>query len=192
MVVRPLSLYSATLITLALYHTLNTSAGKMDVYTELFEILFYSELNANDYTGSVLMASENGTMSMINNCTCEGHVQIYECSVIGYGATIWRGSALDCSSSTNEIVILRSDSVNRSITCNNGEIYIVGHLVRRENNSYVSQLSVSVSSEVIGRNISCYHEVGIDTIEIGTSQLEISAGTLSYMHLCIVVISNSS
>ena len=157
----------------------------MDIYTELFEILFYSELNANDYTGSVLIASENGNnMAMINNCTCEGHVQIYECSVIGYGATIWKGSAFDCHSSTNEIVILPSDSVNRSITCNNEAI--VGRFVRRENDSYVFQLSVNVSSEMIGRNISCYHDVGRDTIEIGTSQLEISAGTVSYTYVLLL------
>ena len=112
----------------------------------------------------------------INSCTCEGHVQIYECRVTGNGATIWKGTALDCHSSTNEIVILPSDSVNRSITCNNGKI--VGRLVRHENDSYVSQLSVSVSSEVTGRSISCYHEVGVDTLEIGTLHLATTTGKI--------------
>ena len=122
------------------------------------------------------LGSTPGTNSLVavNSCTCEGYVQIYECRVTGYGATIWKGTALDCHSSTNEIVILPSDSVNRSITCNNGEI--VGRLVRRENNSYVSQLSVSVSSEVIGGSIGCYHEVGVDALEIGTLRLATTTG----------------
>lgn len=118
-----------------------------------------------------LSGSSSGTNSLvaINSCTCEGHTQIYECRVTGNGATIWKGSALDCSSSRNEIIILSSDSVNRSRICNNGAI--AGRLVRRENDSYLTQLSVSVSSEVISRNISCYHEVGHDLVEIGTLYL---------------------
>ena len=107
-------------------------------------------------------------------CICEGYVQIYECRATGYGATIWRGTALDCHSTFNEIIILPSDSFNRSKTCNNGAI--VGRLVRHENNSYVSQLSVYVSSDIFSRNISCYQEVGADTIKIGTLQLPTATG----------------
>ena len=78
----------------------------------------------------------------------------------------------------NEIVIFSSYSINRSITCNNGAI--VGRLIRRgrENDSYVTELSVSVSSEMIGRSIGCYHEVGADALEIGTLRLATTTGKL--------------
>ena len=94
-------------------------------------------------------------MLAINNCTCEGCDQVYECRVTGSGATVWTGTAFDCSN--NEIAILHSSSsTGVEITCNDGAI--VGRLIRAENNTYISQLTVSVSAQMVDTNISCSHD----------------------------------
>ena len=109
----------------------------------------------------------------MNICTCEGHNQIYECRVTGSGAIVWRGTAFDCSSSSNEIVLFQSSSGTQ--VCNNGAIS--GRIFRAENNTYISQLTVSVSAEMIGMNISCFHDSGATPNLIGCSLLALTRGT---------------
>ena len=107
-----------------------------------------------------------------NTCTCEGYDQVYQCRITGSGATVWTGTAFDCSS--NEIIILHTSSnVGVEIACNDGAI--VGELIRTENNTYVSQLTVSVSAEIVGTNISCSHD-SRGTRLIGSSLLALSTG----------------
>ena len=112
-------------------------------------------------------------LTKVNDCTCEGYEQIYECRVTGNGPIIWKGVAFDCSTFNNEIVIISSLLTNGS--CNNGAI--VGRLVRVENDSYTSQLTVTVSSDMIGRNISCFHEIGAYVNLIGTSLVLTTTGS---------------
>lgn len=71
---------------------------------------------------------------VIKNCTCEE--RIYECRIIGNGITVWKGSAFDCPQSNNEITFLSS------FKCNNGAI--TAHIIAAENNTYISQLTVSL------------------------------------------------
>ena len=109
----------------------------------------------------------------INNCTCEGYNQVYECRVTGGGATVWRGSAFDCSASNNEIVLLHSSSSSVRNSCSNGAI--VGRVARADNNTYVSHITVSVNAEMVGKNISCFHDSsGINLI--GSSLLTLTTG----------------
>ena len=61
--------------------------------------------------------------------------------------------------------------------CNNGAI--VGRIVRAENNTYVSQLFISVSTITVGTNISCLHETGSSMKLIGTSLLTLTTGNTS-------------
>ena len=117
-------------------------------------------------------ASGSNELVAINNCICEGYDQVYECRVTGSGATVWTGTAFDCSN--NEIIILHgSSSTGVEITCNDGAI--VGRLIRAENNTYVSQLTVSVSSQMVGTRISCSHD-SRGTHLIGSSVLTLSTG----------------
>ena len=51
-----------------------------------------------------------------NACNCVGDTLTFECTVtIGKG-TIWRGSAFNCDSSSNEIILLNSSVGDQ--TCN--------------------------------------------------------------------------
>ena len=121
--------------------------------------------------------AETADFTVINNsnCTCEGYNQIYECRITGSGAIVWRGTAFDCPESSNEIVLLQG-SFGTQAVCNNGAIS--GRIIRVENNTYISQLSVSVSAEMIGSNISCYHDSrGSQNVNlIGSSSLTLTTG----------------
>ena len=110
-----------------------------------------------------------------SNCTCEGYDQVYECRISGSGAVVWRGTALHCSTSSNEIVLFQSRSGPQ--VCNNGAI---SGIIRAENDTYVSQLTVSVSTKTVSMNISCLHENGSSTKLIGSSLLTITTGNTCY------------
>ena len=108
----------------------------------------------------------------------------YECVVKGTdaGFTVWRGSALDCAS--NEIILRHSrySSVEGAMgECNKGSI--VGRSLRLESGSfYVSQISVRVSSEVIGESIDCVLDDANVTFRlIGSAIINVTAGRLSLL-----------
>ena len=103
----------------------------------------------------------------ITSCTCLGYVVTYECTVGSRLGTVWSGSIFDCSSSGDEIQLFRN-SLN-SVTCNNG--MITGKVVRREDSGfYTSQVSIIVSSEWIGKNVSCAQDDG-DLALIGSATI---------------------
>ena len=126
--------------------------------------------------------SEENEFILVNNCTCEGHDQIYECRITGSGATVWKGIAFDCSN--NEIVLLHTSSTLTELgSCNNKGI--VGRLMKtaHENNTYVSQLTIkySVIVEMVGMSISCFHDPASQNTSnlIGSSLLTITTGNTS-------------
>ena len=120
----------------------------------------------------------NSALVAVNSCTCEGYDQVYECRVTGSGITVWRGTAFNCPATGNEIHFFHSRfDTETTLTCNSGAI--VGRTIRTENNIYVyiSQLTVSVSAEMIGMNVSCFHDtLGAAENLIGSSRLTLSRG----------------
>ena len=115
----------------------------------------------------------------MKNCICEGYTQVYECRVSGSGAIVWRGIAFDCSSSSNEMVLFQSSSDTE--VCNDGAIS--GRIIRAENNTYISQLTVSVSAEMVGTTISCFHDSRGTQNLIGSSLLTLTRGTYFSIHI---------
>ena len=74
--------------------------------------------------------------------------------------TIWTGSAFDCPASNNEIYVLPSRNRFLSIgVCSNGAI--VANVISVEENIYTSQVNVTVTSEIVGKTIECYHYDGL-------------------------------
>ena len=124
-------------------------------------------------------ATGTNALLAINGCTCEGYDQIYECRITGGGATVWRGSVFDCSATGNEIFFLHSSSGTEK-TCNDGAIS--GRIIRAENNTYISQLTVTVGAEMIGTTVSCFHDSGATQNQIGSSLLALTRGTYMYIH----------
>ena len=115
-------------------------------------------------------------------CICPGYTLTYECTVMGGpgGATVWRGTVFNCPLSDHEVVLLHSrfeSDTGTFRTCNNGAI--VGQSLRVEDNSrYISQLNVTVSSDMIGESIECAHDHGGTTESdvIGSSILSTISG----------------
>ena len=94
-------------------------------------------------------------------CVCPGDTLIYECTVAELGSTIWTGTAFECSSSNNEIILLHSrfTSVYGDYgSCNNGDI--VARSLSVEDNNYTSQLNVTVTPETAGMTIECIGDSG--------------------------------
>ena len=102
---------------------------------------------------------------------------MFQCSVIGEGNTVYEGSAFDCHSSRNEITLLHSRFSSNSATskvCNNGDI--VGKSLRVEDDCYTSQLSVKVSSNLIGKTVKCLYDNGSATETVGMYSIAVING----------------
>ena len=85
---------------------------------------------------------------------------------------MWKGSGttFDCNNTHNEIVLLHNQYVpGVSRMCSNGSIQAQSLRVNPENTTYTSQLNITVSSDMIGQNITCQYEDGtsqVTTIEV--------------------------
>ena len=77
---------------------------------------------------------------------------------------VWTGTAFDCSSTNNEIILLHQRFINRTydITCNNGAI--VARSLSAEGNNYTSQLNVTVTIDIAGKTIECIGDNAIRSI----------------------------
>ena len=98
----------------------------------------------------------------VSGCACPGSTLMYECTVMGSlgGITIWTGSALNCPSSSNNIYLLhnRITSYRTYGSCNNGSI--VAGILSVEDNLYISQLNVTITSDILGKTIGCGYDNG--------------------------------
>ena len=104
-----------------------------------------------------------------NECVCPGNIVTYECTVFGgIGATtVWKSDIFQCSSGKQVIEFVHKLSTLEEgyRVCNNGDI--AGRIVRIENNHFTSQLNVTLSYDVAGRNIECISDNGTNTHRIG-------------------------
>ena len=86
----------------------------------------------------MISESADSEFAALSDCTRPGHDQIFECTVVGEGATIWKGTAFDCVGTDNEIVLLHASSSSSPLQCNDGAIQ--GRIVRAINNTYTHNL----------------------------------------------------
>ena len=107
---------------------------------------------------------------------CPGENLILNCTIIGRpeGTTIWSGTAFECQS--NEITLFHNSGLSGTIgECNNGAI--VGQGISDENNSYTSQLNVTVSSDMDGKTIMCTYDDGMSNTVMVKSKIIRIPGT---------------
>ena len=105
------------------------------------------------------------------------HNLTYECTTVGHGTTLWRGTAFSCAARGDEIS-LRHDLFTRGASgeCNNGNI--TGHSIRMEGDHYTSQIQVLFSPDLLGHTIECVH-YNLSSYElIGSSTIVITTGII--------------
>ena len=94
------------------------------------------------------------------------------------GITVWRGTAFNCEVGA-EINLLHSQFVLEEGAfgnCNGGAIR--GRSLRIENNRYISQLSVTLSSDNDGETIECVYDDGSTASVIGNYSINLTKGTV--------------
>ena len=106
---------------------------------------------------------------VLSDCVCPGHELRLECTVVGAGFTVWRGSAFNCSSSANRIILRHSQfEIGTSEMCNNGRI--IGRSINTTSDSdgikYISQLIIQLDENdtLEGRTVKCVHLSGTQII----------------------------
>ena len=120
-------------------------------------------------------------------CICPGQLVIYECTTEGPGSTRWRGSVFNCTS--NEIRLRHSqfDSGSAVGVCNDGAILARG--IRRDNLTFISQLSVTIEKSMMGKTIQCLHHDGINGNIVGSHTISFGSfhhnDVFRYIAICI-------
>ena len=115
--------------------------------------------------------ASNGFISP-SGYACPGDTLTYTCTIAGPGNTIWSGTAFDCSSKSDEIILRHSQfGIGTFGNCNDGAI-TAQSLGVVDSSCYSSQLNVTVSSDMNNQNIQCaYSSDRITTIEVATLSL---------------------
>ena len=102
-------------------------------------------------------------MVQLNDCTCLGYAQIFECTAFGAGATVWSGTFFDCQDGTsrNEIRLRHSQYGDVESPphgeCNHGAV-IANSIGSADNHCYTSQHIVTIGKEMINETIECSHD----------------------------------
>ena len=106
---------------------------------------------------------------------CPGDVLTYTCTIIGGGSTIWSGSAFDCSSKSNEIILRHSQFASgMDGNCNGGAI-TARSLGVVDDTCYSSQLNLTFNLDLNNKTVQCAYSS--ETIEsIGVATLSIATG----------------
>lgn len=122
----------------------------------------------------------NGTtpqLRTVSGCTCTGYRLSFQCAAVGAGATIWRGSAFNCPSSLNEILLYHSRFTTRTAagSCNNGNI--IARALNTTEGRYHSELNITnLTPEMNGATIECLHDNGTSTYLINSTMITITTG----------------
>jgi hypothetical protein len=108
-------------------------------------------------------------------CACPGEVLSYTCTAVGPGSTVYTGSVFNCPSSQDRIVFRHSEFQPGSVKrCTDG--HIAGQPLVASNDTFTSQLNVSVDAELNNGVVEC----GTLLTNIGTSAINVVSGKNVY------------
>ena len=121
------------------------------------------------------LSSANNLLPHYDSCLCPEGILVFVCSVNGGVATVWKGTIFNCPS--NEITLRHSAFENATGTCNDGNIVAYNIDVDIANNSYSSQLNVTVSPEMHNGTIECVRDkFDLTSVTVGTYTLILATG----------------
>ena len=101
------------------------------------------------------------------DCVCQGSTLVYECNFTLGATLVFKGSALDCPSTDNEITFVQRQNYNQSVirSCNDGAI--VAETVI-DSSIVSSRLNVTLNNKVMNQtSIICSVDNGTDVMDIG-------------------------
>ena len=95
---------------------------------------------------------------------CPGEVLIVECSITGGGATVWQGNAIECDSNSRDLTLRHSQfgelqKPTHTISC--GGETVIAKAIGVVNNSYVSELNITVNRETNNTSVECVHSYNL-------------------------------
>ena len=97
----------------------------------------------------------------------------YECTVFGGTSdivTVWKGDFFNCPTGIREIHLIhggREDFIPQ--ICNDGNV--VGRFIRIVNDSFVSQLNVTLTCDITDKSVECIRDSGTNTERVGSLNL---------------------
>ena len=110
-------------------------------------------------------------------CACPDDVLTFTCTVVGPGNTIWSGTAFNCPSTSNEIILRHSQfaSPGTSGNCNSGTI--TARSLGVENDCFRSELNVTASASLNNKTVQCQHNsIASGTITVNETAITIASG----------------
>ena len=119
------------------------------------------------HAGTITTSESAVSVSSITTCNCLGQTVTLECTAVGGAFTVWAGTAFMCQG--GEISLRHVRFLDSIGACNNGAIVAQGVSVK--NNHYTSHINVTLSSELVGRNVTCSLDDGMNLISIGEINL---------------------
>ena len=126
---------------------------------------------------SVYHLASASTSGIFQAFSCPREVLTIECAIMGGGATVWQGTALQCDNINRDIIDLRHSQFRGSEkpegTCNNGAI--IARAIGVVNDSYISVLNVTVSSELNNTTVECAYDYNLTTTVIKSVQIIVLA-----------------
>ena len=122
---------------------------------------------------------DQNNLVRIFGCTCIGQIQTYECNIIGEGTTVWQGTAFNCPGNAIRLRHIDFGTEAAAGDCNNRAI--VGRGYRRMNNTYISQLNITVDSGLNGRSVECAYASGSNLFSVATETITLTTGTESLL-----------
>ena len=138
------------------------------------------------YYYTSLASANNNLLVQYDSCLCPEDVLVFVCSVNGGGATIWRGSIFSCHQGSQ--IILRHSIFGNGVrrTCNDDNIVVYD--IDVTNNTYSSQLNITVSPEMHNGTVKCIHDtLNATSVLVGAYTLILATGNKFYMLLLIVM-----
>ena len=119
------------------------------------------------------LAAENG-LRVTADCICPEQNITYECTAVGGSHTVWSGSVIpnNCT-----VALPHTQFFNRPVPCMGG---VVGRGIEISGNCYTSQLTVPVTPNLDGRNVSCSVDNVMDVPIIDTLIINITRGKLNF------------
>ena len=138
-----------------------------------------------------------GQLVVLSECVCPGKELRLQCTAVGGGTTVWRGTAFDCLEQSNVIVLrhIQFESGEATGVCNNG--MIIGRNLNRTsdglNSTFTSQLTIhlpllnATNNTLEGKTVECIFDDGLHEMSIGTHTIAYTReGTCRCMYLIIL------